>query len=245
MSGTHTPQTPAYRQRLGYHATLLAMIGLLSSAALVIGDLQTRDEIALRQQETLQRLLGQVLPEGLYDRDPVGQVVEIDNDPERDKVAVYRAVRGRRVEGVAFKVQGQGYSAPPIVLVMGVAADGRLLGVRVVSHAETPGLGDKIEIARDLWITSFDGRSLNNTPPTHWTVRKEGGAFDQFTGATITPRAVVRAVHDGLHFFERHRERLLEPPAEEQPEAPPEEAAALPLPDGDAPVPNTEQEATP
>ena len=90
-------------------------------------------------------------------------------------------------------------------LLIAVDARGRVLGVRVLSHSETPGLGDGIEAARSDWILGFDGRSLDNTPPADWAVRKDGGAFDQFTGATVTPRAVVWAVHDGLRRFQAHR----------------------------------------
>jgi electron transport complex protein RnfG len=92
---------------------------------------------------------------------------------------------------------------------MGVAPDGKLLGVRVVSHAETPGLGDKLELAKSDWILSFTGRSLDDPPPKGWAVKKDGGEFDQWTGATITPSAVVKAVKRGLEFFAAHRGELL------------------------------------
>jgi electron transport complex protein RnfG len=92
---------------------------------------------------------------------------------------------------------------------MGVSRDGQLLGVRVLSHRETPGLGDKIEAAKATWIHAFEGKSLASPPPDKWAVKKDGGAFDQFSGATITPRAVVRAVKDGLELFARERPRLL------------------------------------
>ncbi|HOV05508.1 MAG TPA: RnfABCDGE type electron transport complex subunit G, partial [Kaistiaceae bacterium] len=95
-----------------------------------------------------------------------------------------------------------------IRILMGVASDGGLLGVRVLQHAETPGLGDKIEAAKDDWILGFFGLSFGNPPKEKWAVRKDGGQFDQFSGATITPRAVVGAVRTGLEFFEANRERL-------------------------------------
>ena len=93
--------------------------------------------------------------------------------------------------------------------MMGVDKDGAVLGVRVVAHAETPGLGDKIEVGKSNWILSFNARSLENTLPERWRVKKDGGDFDQFAGATITPRAVVRGVEAGLKFFRQHRDELL------------------------------------
>jgi electron transport complex protein RnfG len=92
---------------------------------------------------------------------------------------------------------------------MGVSRDGQLLGVRVLSHRETPGLGDKIETAKDTWIHAFEGKSLASPAADKWAVKKDGGVFDQFSGATITPRAVVRAVKDGLELFARERPRML------------------------------------
>ncbi|MBF0256499.1 MAG: RnfABCDGE type electron transport complex subunit G, partial [Gammaproteobacteria bacterium] len=89
--------------------------------------------------------------------------------------------------------------------------EGRVLGVRVLAHAETPGLGDKIEVARDDWILDFNGLSLGNPPIERWQVKKDGGQFDAFSGATITPRAVVAAIREGLSFFQRHQTALVNP----------------------------------
>jgi electron transport complex protein RnfG len=93
-------------------------------------------------------------------------------------------------------------------LLVAVDAGGRLLGVRVLAHRETPGLGDLIEERRSGWIHGFDGRSLGDPPAARWQVRKDGGDFDQFTGATITPRAIVRAVRGALEYVDRHRAEL-------------------------------------
>ena len=92
---------------------------------------------------------------------------------------------------------------------MGIAADGKLLGVRVLAHKETPGLGDKIEVKKDPWVKSFDGKSLADPTSDKWAVKKDGGIFDQFAGATITPRAVVKAVKGGLDFYTEHRKKIL------------------------------------
>jgi len=104
-----------------------------------------------------------------------------------------------------FKVFGKGYGGE-IVVLMAVDKAGTLLGARVLRHTETPGLGDKIEAAKSDWIDGFAGRKLDGTM---WAVKKDGGDFDQFAGATITPRAVVKAVKEGLETFARHRAEIL------------------------------------
>ena len=101
-----------------------------------------------------------------------------------------------------------------ITLLAGVNFDGSLRGVRVTSHKETPGLGDGIEIEKDDWIESFSGKSLANPQPQQWAVRRDGGSFDQFTGATITPRAIVEAVRDALHFYAANRDFLFDTPSD-------------------------------
>jgi electron transport complex protein RnfG len=116
------------------------------------------------------------------------------------------------VTGVAYKVEGQGYGGE-IDLILAVDRGGTILGTRALSHSETPGLGDKIEASRSDWVLGFDGRSLSNPPPERWAVKKDGGIFDQFTGATITPRGVVRAIKGGLEPFRDHREALPASPA--------------------------------
>ena len=111
-------------------------------------------------------------------------------------------------KGAVFRMAARGY-ADDVVVLIGVDVDGRILGVRVVKHKETPGLGDKIEVAKSGWIRDFDGKSLGNPEASRFAVKKDGGDFDQFAGATITPRAVVKAVKQGLEFFATHRDAIL------------------------------------
>lgn len=106
-------------------------------------------------------------------------------------------------------VAPDGYSGK-IRLLVGLDTQGSVLGVRVTSHKETPGLGDRIEIRKSDWINSFDGHSLGTPPYPAWGVKKDGGQFDQFTGATITPRAVVKAVKKTLIYFQKNRSDILE-----------------------------------
>ncbi len=203
---------PSYRKRTAYQAMLLGGMATLASAALVLGDVETRDDIALRQAEDLKASLRQVLPDDLHDNDLLSDVLELPGEGENGKVLkVYRAHLHGKISAVAYEVSAIGY-AGPVTSIMGVAADGSVLGVRVLSHAETPGLGDKIEAQRSNWILSFNDHSLENTTTAQWHVKKDGGEFDQFTGATITPRAVVKSVYTGLQKFESYRGTLLLPP---------------------------------
>jgi electron transport complex protein RnfG len=205
-------KNPTYRERIGYQAGLLGGFATLAAAMLMIGDLATREVIAERQQDDLMATLTQVVPASLHDNRLLDDVIEIQ-PMVGAPLTIYRALRERRVVAVAYRVQGQGY-AGPIDVLMGVASSGEVLGVRVVAHTETPGLGDKIEIAKHDWIRAFTGRSLADPSLEHWAVRKDGGVFDQLTGATITPRAVVSAVRDGLLFFHQYEGELLAPAVE-------------------------------
>jgi electron transport complex protein RnfG len=105
-------------------------------------------------------------------------------------------------------VAPEGYSGP-IRLIVGIDISGEIKGVRVIKHKETPGLGDKIDLKKSDWILSFEGKSLLNTSEDQWNVKKDGGEFDQLTGATITPRAIVKAIHRALIFYRDHRDALL------------------------------------
>ncbi len=199
-----------WRGKPAYQALLLAGVALAVSLVLALAHALTLEPIALRQAEDTRRALAAVLPETLYDNDPLAESVSVQGE-EGVATRFYPARRDGALVGAAFEeVTRQGYGGP-MRLLLAVDAQGELLGVRVLSHSETPGLGDKIEATRSGWIRSFEGRSLDNTPSRDWAVRKDGGAFDQFTGATITPRAVVAAVRDGLIRFATLRRDLSQP----------------------------------
>jgi len=202
---------PSYRKRPLYHATLLASMGLFASFIMVLGNIATEEDINLRIKEDMQASLEQVIPSTLHDNDLFEDTFTFTPKiklSQSEKVNVYRARSKNKIMAIAFESTGIGYSGE-IKVIMGVNMKGELLGVRVISHAETPGLGDKIEVKKNDWITKFTGLSLLNPPPEKWKVKKDGGIFDQFTGATITPRAVVKAVHKGLIFFSELKKQNL------------------------------------
>lgn len=199
------------------HALVLGGFALTAAALLSSGDLLTAPEIALRKQEDLARSLAMVVPAALHDNDLAADTLTLRDEAGAER-KVYRARKGGEVTAVAFGMTERGYGT--IDLVIGIDRRGEVLGVRVVGHTETPGLGDKIEVEKSDWIKGFDGRSLDNTTAREWAVKKDGGVFDQFSGATITPRAVVKAVVRGLQYFAAHRAALLDParPAANQPQ---------------------------
>ena len=157
--------------------------------------------------------LGQIVPSGHYDNAMHEDFFRFRDEthfPQGQEVTAYRARSGGRPVAVILRFDAtNGYNGP-IRLLVGIDRSGRLAGVRVVSHRETPGLGDAIEAAKSDWILGFAGKSLADPAPPGWAVRRDGGTFDQFTGATITPRAVVEGVRRALDFFEDNRAFLFD-----------------------------------
>lgn len=201
----------AFRSTSWYHGVLLGGITLVVTAVLAGSHAVTSPAVEAMRRADLNQSLEQVVPAALRDNDMTGDTVSLAA-PD-GPVTVYRARKGGRINAVAYRVTGQGYGGP-IVLVMGVSRDGEILGVQVVRHSETPGLGDRIDPRKSPWLAAFSGRSLTDTPEAQWAVKKDGGRFDQFSGATVSPRAVVGAVHAGLLLFRDNRARLLGEAAE-------------------------------
>ncbi|MDO8926759.1 MAG: electron transport complex subunit RsxG [Sideroxyarcus sp.] len=194
------------RGKLVYQGLLLGGAALLTSALLSFFSQATEADIKAAEAADLKQSLAQVLP-GEYENDLLKDTVTLTG--KKGEVLVYRGRRAGKVEAVVYQVIGNGY-AGNIVCVMGVSREGKILGVRVISHKETPGLGDKIEPAKGDWIHSFEGKWLGEPAADKWAVKKDGGVFDQFAGATITPRGVVNAVKGGLEFFEGNKSALLD-----------------------------------
>jgi len=192
-----------------YHGLVLGAFCLGFGLLLAVINALTAKDIAARAMEDRQNSLAAVIPDGIHDNNPVVDTIAVDL-AEGEGLTVYQAIKNGQVTGVAYEVSGIGY-AGRIKLMLGVGADGRVLGVRALAHKETPGLGDKIEIKKGDWIERFTGLSLGNPPVEKWKVKKDGGQFDQFSGATITPRGVVGAIRDGLAFFDSHKQQMTQP----------------------------------
>lgn len=200
------------RGKLHYQAGILAGFALTAAIVLGLADLATRGVIQLRLEEDLKASLDEVIPAGLHDNNLLNDTVTVQSEDANlgaAETVVYLAKKQGAVNAVSFKfVAPDGY-AGPVSLVMGIDKKGKILGVRVISHVETPGLGDKIEIAKSKWILSFNGKSLDNVTIAEWAVKKDGGIFDQFAGATITPRKVVQAIRRGLEFYKKNQALLI------------------------------------
>lgn len=188
---------------------LLGLFALVTAVILSFSDDLTRDAIRLRVAEDLVNSLAQVIPADLHDNDPTADK-RVLTDAEEGEVTAFIASKNNEVTAVAYDLTGYGYGGA-IRVLMAITPDGTLLGVRVLTHTETPGLGDKIEVEKSDWIKGFAGRSLRDPTPEGWKVQRDGGVFDQFSGATITPRAVVGAIRRGLTLFERQQTSLLAP----------------------------------
>jgi electron transport complex protein RnfG len=201
---------------------LLSLFAIAGTALIAFTFDNTADRIAAEEREFLLRSIQTLIPPSRYDNDPYSDTISVQAPQllgSRDPIPVYRARKdGQPVAAVMEPVAPDGYGGA-IKLLVAIAYDGTVLGVRVLNHQETPGLGDNIEIDKSNWITSFTGQSLSKLDNRQWHVKKDGGVFDQFTGATITPRAVVKAVHNSLKYFSQHRDALFAQTAA-NPEAP-------------------------
>lgn len=190
-------------RQMGGSSGLLALFAVIGGGALALTHAGTAERIREQEQATLIGRLNEIVPEARYDNALLKDTTQVQSREvfgTDEAMTVYRARRGNKpVALLLTTVAPNGYSGA-IRLLVGVNADGRLAGVRVVQHRETPGLGDKIELSRSAWIRVFTGLSLDNPPAAAWKVRKDGGQFDQFAGATITPRAVVAAVRRTLDY---------------------------------------------
>lgn len=204
----------AIARSMGVAALILAGFAVVGTGLVAVAYTSTKDIIAEAQRAELEASLNQLVPADRYDNRVVEDRIDVAA-PEwlgTDRpVTVYRARKnGQPVALFATPAAPDGYSGP-IQLLIGVYADGTLAGVRVLAHKETPGLGDGIDEKRSPWILAFAGKSLADPRPDGWKVKKDGGAFDQFTGATITPRAVVKATRKFLEYVQTHREQLFAP----------------------------------
>ncbi|OGT15679.1 MAG: electron transporter RnfG [Gallionellales bacterium RIFCSPHIGHO2_02_FULL_57_16] len=194
------------KQRTLSHGLILGAFCLGFGIVLAYSDHITVDDIATRAMEDRLNSLAQVIPSGIHDNNLVEDAISMKN--ERDmEITVYRATKEGKVTGLAYEIFGVGY-AGKMKLMLGIDAQGKILGVRVLAHKETPGLGDKMEVKKGDWILRFDGLSLENTPLEKWKVKKDGGQFDQFTGATITPRGIINAIRSGLQLFEANKAKM-------------------------------------
>lgn len=198
------------------NALILAIFALVCTAVVALTHRLTQSTIIEQEQAQLLRVLDELLPENNHD-EPLFEHCVLLTSPQflgsKDPLPVFTAVKNGQPQGYAIEaIAPDGYSGD-IKLVVGVQTDGTLSGVRVLNHNETPGLGDKIELKRSPWILSFNGKSMTDEKDIRWAVRNDGGQFDAFTGATITPRAIVKAVRKVLLLVQQQPQLLTQAPA--------------------------------
>ncbi|CED71007.1 electron transport complex protein RnfG [Aliivibrio wodanis] len=190
---------------------VLALFAVASTALVTITFALTKDQIAYQQQQQLLTTLNQVVPRSLHDNELYKACTLVSNSDAlgtEQPMPIYLASLNDKHSGAAIEaIAPDGYSGA-IKVIVGVDANSMVTGVRVLSHQETPGLGDKIDTRITRWVDSFLGKSVDNLEDKSWAVQKDGGQFDQFTGATITPRAVVKAVKKAVWFYKTHQDEL-------------------------------------
>ena len=208
--------------RLGQSITrnsfLLAVFAVLTTLLIASTYLSTRDRIALEKRHAEERALLQIVPRERHDNSMLDETIPVG--PEAAGLALREGKRiyiarqqGEVVAAIIPATAPDGYTGE-IDLIVGVNTDGSIAGVRALAHRETPGLGDKVDIRKSDWVLGFNGRSLTNPDLSGWAVKKDRGVFDQFTGATITPRAVVAATLRALQFADANRAQLFDEPSE-------------------------------
>jgi len=192
-------------------ASLLMLFAAAGAALVGLTFTQTEDDIKYNEKLTLLKKLNNIIPAESYDNDLLLDTIIIKPDSllsNKENSLAYRARKNNKNVAVVYSsIAPNGYNGP-IHLLVGVNADGTLAGVRVVKHRETPGLGDAVSTTHSNWILDFDDKSLSKPDEKGWRVKRDGGVFDQFTGATITPRAVVKAVHNALLYFDKNQDTL-------------------------------------
>ena len=194
---------------------VLGAFAVVGVALVAVTHAATAERIAINDRMTMLKKLEAIVPAGSIGNDPIADRIEVQSQELLGAAStnVYRVRKdGEPVAVVLNPIVPDGY-AGPIKLLVAVMKDGTLGGVRVVSHHETPGLGDKIEEQRSDWVLGFTGKSLSNPTEDKWKVKRDGGVYDQFTGATISPRSIVKAVANTLRFVQARGDGLYTQPA--------------------------------
>jgi electron transport complex protein RnfG len=198
--------------------TTLAIIGAICAALVATTYSLTRERIAENEQAWLEQSLTPALAGLEFEGSVSGSMLIIPAPhglPGADDVIVYRVSADGQPVAALFAVTARDGYAGPIRVLVGVEYDGSVTGVRILEHRETPGLGDRIASvsSRSDWVFQFDGLSLSDPAVEAWSIKPDGGQFDQLSGASVTPRAVITAIRETLIYFAVHRDELFAAPA--------------------------------
>jgi len=202
------------RKAMIKNGVILSIFALITTGLVTVTQILTKDQIALQEKKQLLKVLEQVLPKDKYDNELYLDcaIIEASFLGSKKPHKIYRAKKNNLPVALLIESTApDGYSGN-IEILSAVYLDGTVAGVRVLKHKETPGLGDKIEIEKSQWITTFENVQLKSEQDTRWAVKKDGGMFDQFTGATITPRAVISAVKRSSLYAQNETKMLFDSP---------------------------------
>ena len=197
----------------------LAVIAALCTALVAFTFIMTEEHIEANEQAWLERSLQPALSGLFYDSGVTESMVVIPPPhglPGSEAAIVYRVYAEDEAVAALFVVNARDGYAGPIRILVGIDVQGNVTGVHVLEHRETPGLGDRVETSRSDWATQFDGRSLLDPEPADWAIKRDGGQFDQLTGASVTPRAIVKAIRETLLYFDTHRDEVFAMQAENE-----------------------------
>ena len=198
-------------KKVSITATAMIIFSLLASTALSISYFVTKTPIEETDAKAKRTFLNQVIPSNLYDNNLVKDTISVEPSPligNKKNIDVYRAKKNNQVIAVIIEtIAPDGYSGE-IKTLVGIDQEDKILGVRVIIHKETPGLGDYIEIEKSQWIKIFDLKSLGKMAEKEWAVKKDGGSFDYVSGATITSRAVIKSTYKSLLYVKENKKRL-------------------------------------
>ena len=198
-------------KKISSTAAAMIIFSLLASTALSISYFVTKTPIEESDARAKRIFLNQVIPSNLYDNNLVKDTISLEPNPligNKKNIDIYRAKKNNQVIAVIIEtIAPDGYSGE-IKTLVGIDQEDKILGVRVITHKETPGLGDYIEIEKSQWIKNFDLKSLDKMTEKEWAVKKDGGDFDYVSGATITPRAVIKSTYKSLLYAKENKKRL-------------------------------------
>ncbi|OEY67807.1 electron transport complex subunit RsxG [Marinobacter sp. X15-166B] len=186
----------------------LGLFAMITGGTIAVTQALTAHRIQQQVELAEARALFEIIPQSAHSNDLLADTLTLPAEPAlgvQNPTTVWVARQNGAPAGLIVPmVAPDGYSGD-IHLLVGIAPNGDILGVRITTHKETPGLGDKVELKKSDWVLDFNGHSLRSLPAEQWTVTKDGGEFDQFTGATITPRAVTHTVKRALEYTRRNQ----------------------------------------
>lgn len=212
--------TPTLGQSIFKNAIGLALFAFVTAGVIAIVQSNTKQTIIANIAQAQARALYEITPQNTLDNDLLSDTLAIGESmqsgdlntdllgPIGKDAKIYFAQKDNQTHTLLFPVVAPDGYTTNIQLLVGISIEGKIAGVRVIDHKETPGLGDKIELKKSPWVLSFNGTSLLAPETDNWKVKKDGGEFDSFTGATITPRAVINAVKNSLIFYQQNKQQI-------------------------------------